>query len=37
MGMSGLPPLALALSENERLAWLFGRVTPDGLEQVDNL
>lgn len=37
MGMSGLPPLALALSENERLAWLFGRVTPDGLEQLDNL
>jgi len=37
MGMSGLPPLALALPENERLAWLFGRVTPDGLEQVDNL
>ena len=37
MGMTGLPPLALALSENERLAWLFGRVTPAGLEQVDNL
>jgi maleylpyruvate isomerase len=37
MGMSGLPPIALALSENERLAWLLGRVTPVGLEQVDNL
>ena len=37
MGMTGLPATALALSENERLAWLFGRVAPDGLEQVDNL
>ena len=37
MGMSGLPSGALALPENERLAWLFGRVVPEGLEQVDNL
>ena len=37
MGMTALPPEALRLSENERLAWLMGRTTPLGLERVDGL
>jgi maleylpyruvate isomerase len=32
MGLTGLPPAALALPEPERLAWLLGRVSVEGLE-----
>jgi maleylpyruvate isomerase len=34
MGMATLPSAALALAPNTRLAWLMGRVVPDGLEPV---
>lgn len=34
MGLTGLPAAALALQPTLRLAWLMGRVTPDGLEPV---
>jgi len=34
MGMTGLPASALALRPTQRLAWLMGRVTPEGLEPV---
>ena len=32
MGMTALPEAALRLSDNDRLAWLFGRITPNGLD-----
>ena len=32
MGMTSLPEIALRLAETQRLAWLLGRLTPDGLE-----
>ena len=32
MGLTTLPPIALALSEHERVAWLLGRATVDGLD-----
>jgi len=32
MGMTGLPPEALAVDPPTRLAWLLGRMTIDGLE-----
>lgn len=32
MGMTTLPEIALRLAETQRLAWLLGRFTPDGLE-----
>jgi len=32
MGLTTLPPAALALSEHERVAWLLGRATVDGLD-----
>ena len=32
MGMTTMPEVALRLPETERLAWLLGRHTPDGLE-----
>lgn len=32
MGMTDLPAAALALADHQRLAWLLGRITVDGLE-----
>jgi maleylpyruvate isomerase len=32
MGMTGLPPAALAVDDRRRTAWLLGRVTIDGLD-----
>jgi hypothetical protein len=32
MGLTGLPALALAVPEPQRVAWLVGRATIDGLE-----
>ena len=32
MGLTALPPIALALGERERVAWLLGRTTVDGLD-----
>lgn len=32
MGLTTLPPIALALGERERVAWLLGRTTVDGLD-----
>lgn len=32
MGLTELPPAALALPDATRLAWLFGRIAVDGLE-----
>jgi maleylpyruvate isomerase len=32
MGLTGLPPAALSLPEPERLAWLLGRTSVEGLE-----
>jgi maleylpyruvate isomerase len=34
MGLTELPPAALALPPRERLAWLVGRAQPDGLPAV---
>lgn len=34
MGLTTLPPAALALPPHERLAWIMGRSTPEGLEPV---
>jgi maleylpyruvate isomerase len=34
MGLTELPPAALALSPHERLAWLVGRSQPEGLPAV---
>jgi maleylpyruvate isomerase len=31
MGLTGLPPEALAVDPTTRLAWLFGRVEIEGL------
>jgi maleylpyruvate isomerase len=33
IGLTGLPPAALALDPNRRLAWLLGRLTVDGLPE----
>jgi hypothetical protein len=35
MGMTALPAEALALPENERLAWLMGRHVPAGLDKLE--
>jgi hypothetical protein len=35
MGMTSLPPEALALPENQRLAWLMGREEPAGLGKLE--
>ena len=32
MGLTTLPPAALALPEHERVAWLVGRTVPEGME-----
>jgi len=32
MGLTTLPPIALGLSEHERVAWLLGRTAVDGLD-----
>jgi len=32
MGLTTLPPIALALGEHERVAWLLGRTTVEGLD-----
>lgn len=32
MGMTGLPPHALAVDDHHRVAWLLGRATIDGLD-----
>ncbi len=34
MGMTGLPPAALALTPARRVAWLLGRFEPEGLEKI---
>ena len=32
MGMTGLPPQALAVDDHHRVAWLLGRASIDGLD-----
>jgi len=32
MGLTTLPPVAAALPDHERLAWLLGRTAVDGLD-----
>jgi hypothetical protein len=32
MGLTALPPAALALTDHERVAWLLGRTVVDGLD-----
>jgi hypothetical protein len=35
MGLTDLPAAAQALPPNRRLAWLMGRLDPEGLPHVD--